>query len=104
VLIGLSTTGWWILGYAVSGAVVLIAATLLVVINLLARRIVRQTAEITMALDGAMRNTTPLFDIALMNHGLESITRGLKKLSGKEGSEDERGILRRITTFLSRRT
>jgi hypothetical protein len=100
---GLTTTGWWVLGYAIGAAVVLVAATLLVTVILLARRIVRQTAEITFALDGAMRNTTPLFDLGMMNHGLESITRGLKELAGAEGGEDERGILRRITSFLSRR-
>jgi hypothetical protein len=102
-MIGLTTTGWWVLGYAVGGAVVLVAATLLILIIVLARRIVRQTGTITLALDGAMRNTTPLYDIGLMNHALESITRGLKQLAGEEGSEDERGILRKITSFLSRR-
>jgi hypothetical protein len=102
-MIGLTTTAWWAIGYAIGGAVVLVAASLIVVIILLARRIVGQTAEITLALDGAMRNTTPLFDIGMMNHGLESITRGLKKLAGEEGPEDERGVWRRITSFLSRR-
>src|SRR5207253_1868941 len=48
--LALTTTGWWIVGYAVGGVVVLIAATLLIAINLLARRIVRQTAEIALAL------------------------------------------------------
>jgi hypothetical protein len=99
----MSTTAWWILGYGVGAVVVLIAASLLIVINLTARRIVTQTAEITRALDGAMRNTDPLFDVGLLNHSLESITRGLKKLAGEEGEEDERGIFRRITSFLSRR-
>ena len=100
---GLTTTGWWVVGYAVGGGVVLVAATLLVLIILLARRIVRQTAEITLVLDGAMRNTTPLYDIGMMNHALQSLTRGLKSLAGEEGAEDERGIWRRITSFLSRR-
>jgi hypothetical protein len=100
----MSTTAWWIVGYAIGGAVVLVAASLLIVINLLARKIVRQTADITLALDGAMRNTTPLFDVGLLNHGLESITRGLKKLVGDEGGiEDERGLLQRLRSFLARR-
>ena len=100
----MSTTGWWILGYAVGAAVVVIAATLLVVINLLARRIVHQTAEITLALDGAVRNTDSLFDLGMVNHSLESLTRGIKKLAGEEGSEDERGLWRRMTSVLSRKT
>ena len=99
----MSTTGWWIVGYAVAGAVVLIAASLLIAINLLARRIVTQAAEITRALDGAMRNTEPLFDVAMVNHALESITRGLKKLAGEEGPEDERGLLGRLGSVLGGR-
>jgi hypothetical protein len=92
----MNTTGWWILGYAVAGVVVLIAASLLIAINLLARRIVTQAAEVTRALDGAMRNTEPLFDVAMMNHALESVTRGLKRLAGAEGGADERGLLSRL--------
>ena len=99
----MTTTGWWILGYAVGGAVVLIAATLLIVINLLARRIVHQAAAITLALDGAMRNTDPLFDLGMVNHGLESLVRGVKKLAGEEGSPDERSVWQRIASVISRR-
>jgi hypothetical protein len=99
----MSTTAWWILGYAVAGAVVLIAASLLIAINLLARRIVTQAAEITLALDGSMRNTEPLFDVAMLNHALESVARGLKELAGAEGAEDERGLLGRIGAALGGR-
>jgi hypothetical protein len=99
----MTTTGWWILGYAIGGAVVLIAASLLIVINLLARRIVHQTAEITLALDGAMRNTNALFDLGMVNHSLESLVRGMKKLAGEEGGEDERGLFRRIASVINRR-
>ena len=99
----MSTTAWWIVGYVIGGAVVLIAATLLIVINLLARRIVTQTAEITLALDGAMRNTNPLFDIGMVNHGFESITRGLKNSSGEEGDEGGRRVLQRLVSVLGRR-
>jgi hypothetical protein len=100
----MTTTGWWILGYAVGAAVVLIAASLLIAINLLARRIARQTAEIKLALDGAVRNTDPLFDVAMVNHTLESLTRGIKKLAGEEGQEDERGVWQRLTSRLGRRS
>jgi hypothetical protein len=100
----MTTTGWWILGYGVGAAVVLVAATLLVAINLLARRIARQSAEITLALDGAMRNTIPLFELGVVNHSLESLARGVKKVAGEEGGEDERGLVRRITSVLSRKT
>ena len=97
----MSTTGWWILGYAVGGAVILIAATLLIAIILLARQIVSQAAAITRALDGAMRNTDPLFDLANMNHAIGSITRGLEKLRGEPtGIVDERGLLSRVRSKL----
>jgi hypothetical protein len=92
---GASTTTWWVIGYAVGAAVVVVAATLIVTIILLARRIVRQAAEITLALDGAMRNTSPLFDVANVNHSIESLTRGLQRLRGEQGVEDERGPLGR---------
>ncbi len=97
----MSTTGWWILGFALAGVVVLIAASLLVTIILLARRIVSQTAAITLALDGAMRNTNALFDLASLNHGLESIARGVAKLRGEsKGVEDERGLVDRMRSYL----
>lgn len=97
----MSTTGWWVLGYAVGGVVVLIAATLLVAIILLARRIVSQTAAITRALDGAMRNTNTLFDLANMNHAVGSITRGLEKLRGEPtGIVDERSTLSKLRSRL----
>jgi hypothetical protein len=101
-VIALGTRAWWLIGSAVGVGVVLVAATLLVTIVLLARRIVRQEAEIALALDGAMRNTTPLFDLALLNHTIESLTRGLKEMSGEEGVEDERGIFQKITGALGR--
>ncbi len=96
----MSTTGWWVLGSAVGVAVVVVAATLLIVIILLARRVVRQTAEITLALDGAMRNTNALFDLANTNHALERITRGVRAALGDEGPQDERGVLDRLKGLL----
>jgi hypothetical protein len=92
-----STTGWWILGYALAGAVIVIAATLLIAIILLARRIVAQTAAITRALDGAMRNTNPLFNLAGMNHAIGSITRGLEQTRGEPtGVVDERSTISKL--------
>jgi|SRR5437879_3578226 len=99
-MVALSTTAWWAIGFAIGGAVVVVAATLLVTIILLARRIVRQTQEITRALDGARRNTAPLFELARTNHTIESIIRGLKALRGEEGPQDERGVAARISTLL----
>lgn len=102
-MLAVSTTAWWIVGYAIGIAVVLIAATLLIAIIVLARRIVHQAAAITLALDGAMRNTDPLFDVANVNHSIESIARGLKKLRGAGlGGEDERSLLQRAREILPR--
>ena len=99
--LAVSTTAWWAIGYAAAGAVVLIAAALLIAIILLARRVVRQTAAITMALDGAMRNTSPLFDVANVNHSLESIARGLRRARGDSaGAEDERSLGQRVRSWL----
>jgi uncharacterized membrane protein YciS (DUF1049 family) len=96
----MSTTAWWAVGFAIGGAVVAIAATLLVTIILLARRIVRQAEEITQALDGARENTGPLFELAKVNHTIESLAHGLKALRGGEGPQDERGPLGRISSLL----
>lgn len=96
-MLAVSTTTWWVVGFAVGGAVVLVAATLLLLIIVLARRIVGEAAAITLALDGAMRNSTALFDIAMVNHNLERITRGLKELRGVEAKQEEQGVLGRMT-------
>ena len=100
-MLAVSTTAWWALGSVVGGAVVLVAATLLITIILLARRIVRQAGAITLALDGAMRNTNPLFDLAAVNHSIESITRGLQRARGESGGQqDERGVAQRVRSRL----
>ena len=99
--LALSTTAWWAIGYGVAGAVVLIAAALLITIILLAQRVVRQAVAITAALDGGMRNTNPLFDVANVNHSLESITRGLQRARGETGGQqDERSVGERIRSRL----
>jgi ABC-type multidrug transport system fused ATPase/permease subunit len=71
--------GWWI-GWAVALVVILIAATLLLTIVALGRRIVRQADDITAAIDGARENTAPLFDVAATNSAIDRITRGLRTI------------------------
>src|SRR5215210_6684676 len=97
-------TAWWVIGYAVGVGGVLVAAALLLTIIFLARRIVRQEAEIALALDGAMRNTKHLFDLGMVNHTIDSLTRGLKEMSGEEGAKDERSVFQKITSALGRLT
>jgi hypothetical protein len=58
--------------------VILIAATLLLTIIALGRRIVRQADDITAAIDGARENTGPLFDVTATNSAIDRITRGLR--------------------------
>jgi hypothetical protein len=58
---------------------VVIAATVLLVIILTAKRITRQADEITTALDGARENTTPQFDVTRTNLAIDRITRGLRR-------------------------
>ena len=74
----MSTTAWWVLGFAIGVVVVLVAASLLVAIIALGRRIVRQAEEIAAALDGARANTTALFDVTRTNLALDRITRQLR--------------------------
>ena len=101
MMLAVTTTTWWVIGFAVAGAVVVVAASLLIAIILLARRIVRQTVDITFALDGAMRNTNALFDVASLNHSLEALARGVAKLRAQsKGIEDERSLGQRIRSRL----
>ena len=97
-VLAVSTTVWWILGYAAGAAAVVVAATLVLLVIALARRIVAQARAIESALLGAHRNTESLYDIAMMNHAIESITRGLKRGLGEQGIEDERGPLSRLAS------
>jgi len=73
-----STTGWWVLGWVLGVVVVGIAATLLLTVIALGRRVVRQAGEIVSALDGARRNTDALWDVRVTNQVLDRITRGLR--------------------------
>ncbi len=73
----LALSTWWYFGWVVGAVVVLIAATLLLAIIFLARRIARQADEITAALDGARRNTDPLWGVKQININIDRINRGL---------------------------
>ena len=77
----------WILGWVLSTVVVAIAASLLVAIILLCRRIVRQAEDITRALDSARENTTGLFGVTATNSAIESITTDLRAV--REGMAAE---------------
>lgn len=82
-MLALSTTAWWTIGFAIGGAVVAIAASLLITIILLGRRIVGQAGRIIAALDATRENTNPMYDVAAVNHNLDRITRGLR--TAREG-------------------
>lgn len=73
----LALSTWWLAGWAIGAAVVLIAALLLLAIIALGRRIAAQAADITAALDGARDNTAALFDVTRTNLALDQITRDL---------------------------
>jgi hypothetical protein len=77
-VIALST--WWVFGWVIGVVVVLVAATLLLTIIALGRRIARQADDITKSLDGARENTTPLFEVTRTNLALDQITRGLRTI------------------------
>lgn len=73
----IALSSWWIVGWAVGGGVVLIAAVLLLTIIALGRKIVRQAGEITASLDGARENTDPLWEVKQTNLAIDRITKGL---------------------------
>ncbi|MBA2359768.1 MAG: hypothetical protein H0V79_02330 [Actinobacteria bacterium] len=77
MLVAVSTTSWWLIGWVLAVVVVLIAATLLLTIISLGRRIVRQANDIVAALDGARENTLPLYDVTKTNLAIDRITRDL---------------------------
>jgi hypothetical protein len=91
---------WWIVGWIVGGAVVLVAAVLLVTIIALARRIVGQAGAIVAALNGARGNTEPLFDIANVNYSLEQITRKLHEAFDPDPPTASGGVLGRLARGL----
>ncbi len=75
----------WVAGWSVGSLVVVIAASLLIAIIALCRRIVGQAEDITRALDGARENTNVLFGLTRTNDALDSITADLRAV--REGAE-----------------
>ena len=75
----------WVMGWSIGAAVVGIAASLLVTIIALCRRIVGQAEDITQALDGAREQTDVLFGLSATNAAVGSITRDLRAV--REGLE-----------------
>lgn len=70
----------WLVGWGLGGLVVAIAASLLLAIIGLGRRIVRQAGEIESALDGARENTTALFAVSETNATIERTTAHLRTI------------------------
>lgn len=68
----------WALGWVLGATVVALAASLLLTLIALARRIVRQAGEIEEAIDGARENTAALFDLSSVNLSLDQLTRELR--------------------------
>lgn len=77
----------WVIGWGVGSAVVVIAASLLITIIALCRRIVGQAEDITRALDGARLNTNVLFDLTQTNAAAGSIAADLRTV--REGLAGE---------------
>jgi hypothetical protein len=73
----LALSAWWLIGWMVGVVVVVIAATLLLTIIGLGRRIVRQADEITASLDATRRNTDPLWDVKQININIDRTNKGL---------------------------
>ncbi len=76
MLVALSS--WWTVGWIAGGAVVLVAAVLLLVIIGLGRRIAGQAEEITGALEHSRDNTAALFELAATNLALDRLRRQLE--------------------------
>ena len=70
----------WLTGWALGGAVVVVAASLLLTIIATGRRIAGQARDIEAALLGAHENTAALFDVATTNAALERARRDLERL------------------------
>lgn len=74
-MLALST--WWLVGWTIGVVVVLIAATLLLTIIGLGRRIVREADEITANLDQTRQNTDPLWGVKQININIARVNKGL---------------------------
>ena len=75
----------WVMGWGIGALVVGIAASLLVTIIALCRRITGQAEDITQALDGARRQTNVLFGLTATNAAVGSIAADLGAV--REGLE-----------------
>ena len=75
---------WWIVGWAIGVAVVALAASLLLAIIGLGRRITGQADSITQALDGAREHTLPLYDVTQTNLAVQRIERGLRAVRERQ--------------------
>ena len=73
----LALSTWWYVGWVIGGVVVLIAATLLLTIIFLGKRVARQADDITESLDGTRKNTDPLWGVKEININIDRITKGL---------------------------
>jgi len=69
----------WLLGWALGGLVVLVAAGLLLELIARGRRITRQAREIEAALDGAHRHTGALYELTRGNAALERAVSALRR-------------------------
>ena len=76
----------WVIGWGIGAAVVGIAASLLVTIIALCRRIVGRAGDITQALDGAREQTDVLFGLSATNAAVGSIAADLRAV--REGLEN----------------
>jgi len=75
--VSMALSTWWYVGWVIGGVVVLIAATLLLTIIFLGKRVARQADDITESLDGTRKNTDPLWGVKEININIDRITKGL---------------------------
>ena len=75
----------WVIGWGVGAGVVGIAASLLVTLIALCRRIVGQAEQITQSLDRSREQTDALFALTTTNAAIGSITSDLRAV--REGLE-----------------
>jgi hypothetical protein len=70
----------WRIGWGAGGAVVVIAAALILTLIALARRITGQAREVDSKLQQVRDNTAILFELPKTNRAIETITEGLAEL------------------------
>ncbi len=73
------SSGRWTLGWSAGGAVVLVAAGLLLELIARGRKITRQAREIEAALDAARANTDALFELTTTNSTLQRAAEALRE-------------------------